>query len=100
MVFEIDTFVFLGVDSCIRLEYNNGIPNKKGGWQMVNLPKLRAKLAEKGIKVNDLVEIWGCTRACASKKVNGRSKIRLDEAQRFSDYAHLTDEEKVEIFFS
>ena len=80
--------------------YDNAIPNRKGVHNKVNIPKLRAKLAENNIKVNDLVTLWGCTRACASRKVNGKSQITLDEAQRFSEYANLTDDEKVEIFLT
>ena len=66
----------------------------------MNLPKFKAKMAENNIKVNDLVSLWGCTRPCASRKVNGKSQISLDEAQLFSKYANLTDDEKVEIFLS
>ena len=68
---------------------------------MVNIPKLKGKIAERGISQNDLRELWGYkTRQVVSSKVNGRKPITLDEAQRFAEFAHLTDNEKVEIFFS
>ena len=66
----------------------------------MNLPKFRAKLAEKNIKVNDLCALWDRNRNGVSRRVNGKIPITLDEAQRFSEYADLTDEEKVEIFLS
>ena len=66
----------------------------------MNLPKFRAKLAEKNIKISDLCTLWGRTRQTVSSKVNGKVPIALDEAQKLSDFANLTDEEKVVIFFS
>ena len=66
----------------------------------MNLPKFRAKLAEKNIKINDLCGIWDRNRNGVSRRVNGKIPITLDEAQRFSEYADLTDSEKVEIFLS
>ena len=67
----------------------------------MNIPKLKGVIAERGISQNDLRELWGCkTRQTVSSKVNGKTPISLDEAQRFSEYAHLTDDEKVEIFFT
>ena len=66
----------------------------------MNIPKLKGALAERGIKSNDLGDLWGCSRQTVSGKINGKTPISLDEAQRFSEYAHLTDDEKVEIFFT
>ena len=68
---------------------------------MVNIPKLKGIIAEKDIKQTDLCVLWGCkTRQTVSGKVNGKIPISLDEAQRFSEFANLTDEEKVNIFLS
>ena len=68
---------------------------------MINIPKLKGVIAEKGISQTDLCELWGCkTRQTVSGKVNGKVPISLDEAQRFSEYANLTDEEKIKIFLS
>ena len=67
----------------------------------MNIPKLRAKVAEKNIKREELCKLWGlgCVTT-VSNKINGKTPITLDEAQRFADYAGLTDEEIVVIFFS
>ena len=67
----------------------------------MNIPKLRAKVAEKNIKREELRKLWGleCVTT-VSNKINGKTPITLDEAQRFADYAGLTDEEIVVIFFS
>lgn len=82
----------------MQMVYDMLIPTRKEENDKVNIPKLRAKIAENNIRVNDLMNLWGCTRACASRKINGKSEIHLDEAQKFADFARLTDEEKVEIF--
>ena len=66
----------------------------------MNLPKLKGIIAEKDISRKELCELWNCSPTAASGKVNGQIPIRLDEAQRFSEYANLTDNEKVEIFLS
>lgn len=67
----------------------------------MNLPKLRGKIAEKGIVQDDLRPLWGnCTRQTVSNKVNGKTPITLDEAQRLSELLNLTDQEKLDIFLS
>ena len=66
----------------------------------MNIPKFKGKLAEKNIKINDLAKLWKCSRDGASRRANGHRAISLDEAQTFSEYANLTDNEKVDIFLS
>lgn len=66
----------------------------------MNTPKLKAKIAERNIKRAELGELWGCTRQTVYCKINGKTPISTDEAQRFSEYANLTDEEKINIFLS
>ena len=66
----------------------------------MNTPKLRAKIAELNIKQAALCEIWGCTRQTVYCKINGKLPMTIDEAQRFSELANLTDNEKAEIFLS
>lgn len=67
----------------------------------MNLPKLKGKIVEKRISRNDLCEIWGLRSLTAvSNKVTGKAPITLEEAKKFSEYADLTDNEKVEIFLS
>lgn len=67
----------------------------------MNLPKLRGIIAEKKIKQKDLSVLWdNCSRQTVSNKVNGKAPITIDEAQKFSEFANLTDQEKVEIFLS
>ena len=63
--------------------------------------KLKGVIAERGIKQSELRELWGCkTRQTVSSKINGKAPITLDEAQRFAEYANLTDDEKVKIFLT
>ena len=66
----------------------------------MNTPKLKAKIAERNIKQAKLGEIWGCTRQTVYCKINGKTPITTDEAQKFSELAELTDTEKVNIFLS
>lgn len=67
----------------------------------MNLAKLKGTIVEKKISRNELCFLWGLkSTAAVSNKINGKTSITLDEAQRFSEYAHLTDREKVDIFLS
>lgn len=66
----------------------------------MNNAKLKAKIVEKKISRNELCVLWDCTPTAASNKVNGKLPISLTQAQRFSEYANLTDDEKVDIFLT
>ena len=66
----------------------------------MNLAKFKGKLAEKNINRKELCAVWGKTKQTVANKINGKAPITVDEAQKFSEIAGLTDQEKVEIFLT
>lgn len=67
----------------------------------MNMPKLKGIIAEKGIDQKTLCVIWGnVSRQTVSCKINGKVPITLDEAKKFSDYAKLTNQERIDIFLT
>lgn len=66
----------------------------------MDLLKLKKTVAEKNIKQKELIPLWKCSRQSVSNKLSGKSPITLEEAEKFSEYAHLTDEQKIDIFLS
>ena len=66
---------------------------------MVNLPKLRGLMTERGLEVNKLAIILGISRQATSDKLNGKSKISLTDAQAISRALGMTNVERDLIFF-
>lgn len=66
----------------------------------MNIPKFKGVMVEKGIDRKKLSDLWECSASTVQRKLDGKRPITLDEAQRFSDVAGLTDEEKFIIFLA
>lgn len=66
---------------------------------MINYPKLKGLMVERGLEVNKLAEILGISRQAVSEKINGKTKISLIDAQIISQALNMTKEERDEIFF-
>lgn len=66
----------------------------------MNLLKFKAKCVEANVSRMELCRLWKRNLKTVSNKMTGKTSITLDEAQRFSEYAKLSDDEKVEIFLS
>ena len=67
----------------------------------MNHIKFKAVCVEKGISNKELAVLWKCrSLQTVTNKRTGRTGITLEEAQKFSEYAHLTDEQKIDIFLS
>ena len=64
----------------------------------MNLTKFNEFCEERKITPTILSEIWGISRQAVWCKKNGKYPITLDEAKKFSEYAKLTDKEKLNIF--
>lgn len=73
---------------------------QRKGVIVMNILKLKAKCVEKNISRDELAFILGCSSSSIQRKLAGKSPITVDEAQRFSKAANLTDEEKFSIFLS
>lgn len=80
--------------------YNQAIPNERGYANRMNLPKLRGKIAEQNIGHKEIGFEIKCSRQTVSNKVNGKTPITLEEAQKLSELLHLTDQDKIDIFLS
>lgn len=66
----------------------------------MNLRKLRAKLVERDIKVDELAAIIGIDRSSVYRKFNNFEKISIGEAKKIKEALAMTDEEATEIFLS
>lgn len=66
----------------------------------MDLPRLRGKIAENNVGQKELAILLKCSRQAVFNKVNGKSPIKVDEAQRLSELLNLTDQEKLDIFLS
>lgn len=64
----------------------------------MNMNKLRAKIVERGMNVEELAEIIGMTGTTLYRKLRAPLKITIGEAIQMKDVLKLTDEEALEIF--
>jgi len=68
---------------------------------MTNMDKLRGKLVENRVTVDELADRMGVTRSTVYRKMstNGDS-FTVGEANKIVEILHLTSEEAVAIFFA
>ncbi len=66
----------------------------------MNLDKLKGKLVEKKKTYRDCASHLGVTVATFNNKMNGRSKMYIDEVNSLSEFLGLSYKEKVDIFLS
>lgn len=64
----------------------------------MNMNKLRAKIVEREMNVEDLAEMIGMTGATLYRKLRAPLKITISEAIQMKDVLKLTDEEALDIF--
>lgn len=65
----------------------------------MNLPKLHGKIAEEGKKRKYLADAMGITVQALGKKLSGKSKITVSDAEKFCTLLNISsDREKCEIF--
>lgn len=65
----------------------------------MNILKLRGKMVEKGISVEDLAGKLGVNRSTMYRKLDGGEKITIGEARKIKDALGLTSDEARVIFF-
>jgi len=67
---------------------------------MVNIRKLKGKIAERGFSIPELSEIIGINKATFYRKINaGGSKITIGEAELIAKALALDSDELNTIFF-
>lgn len=64
----------------------------------MNMNKLRAKMVELDMNVEELADVIGMTGATLYRKLKAPLKITIGEAIQMKDVLDLTDEEALEIF--
>lgn len=64
----------------------------------MNMNKLKAKIVEREMNVEELAEIIGMTGQTLYRKLRAPLKITIGEAIQMKDVLKLTDEEALEIF--
>jgi transcriptional regulator with XRE-family HTH domain len=79
----------------VALCYNR---KQKGGDNMVNTLKLRGRIRERGLTQKDVAIMLGVSETTVGAKINNRSPITLDEAERISEVLGISDDEFVAFF--
>lgn len=64
----------------------------------MNMNKLRAKIIERGMNVEELADIIGMSSQTLYRKLRAPLKITIGEAIQMKDVLKLTDEEALDIF--
>lgn len=64
----------------------------------MNMNRLRAKIIERGMNVEELADIIGMSSQTLYRKLRAPLKITIGEAIQMKDVLKLTDEEALDIF--
>ena len=64
----------------------------------MNMNKLKAKIVERGMNVEELADIIGITVQTLYRKMKAPLKITVGEAIQIKDVLDLSDQEALEIF--
>lgn len=72
---------------------------QKGG-DYVNINKLKGKIVEKNMNVEELANKIGMDRSSLYRKLNNGEKITIGEALKMKDALNMNDDEAYEIFLS
>ena len=69
---------------------------------MLNLPKVRGRMAELGLTQKDIAaeDCWNCALSTVSLKLNGDRPILLDEADALAKKLKLNDAEYYVFFYA
>ena len=64
----------------------------------MNINKLKGKIVENGLTIDELAKSIGTTRSSLYRKLNNSEKITIGEAVKIKGVLSLTNEEASEIF--
>ncbi len=67
---------------------------------MVNVNKLKAKMVERGMNVEDLAKFTGLTKATIYRRFKNPKDITIEEADKFVSTLDMNAEETRGIFFA
>jgi multidrug efflux pump subunit AcrB len=92
-----------GIDKLVKVCYHKDVADVRliGGERMVNVNKLRGRLVENGVTVEDVAKALNVSAATIYRKLqaNGES-FTIGEASGIMQFLHLTPDEATSIFFS
>ena len=67
----------------------------------MNVPKLRAKIAEREIRYKDVAKQMGITQQALGRKMTGHTRFSLDDAIKLCNILNITNPtERAEIFLN
>lgn len=66
----------------------------------MNINKLKAKIVERGMNVEQLADSIGIDRSSLYRKLNAFDKITIGEACRIKDVLNMTNDEAFDIFLA
>lgn len=67
---------------------------------MINTPKLKGRMVERGMTQADLAASLGLSQATVSQKLSGMRPIFLSEADKIAEILEIPDEEFRSYFFN
>ena len=67
---------------------------------MTDSKLLREKIEESGLKITHIAKMVGLTYHGLLNKIDNRSEFRATEIKGLSDILHLTEEDRIAIFFA
>lgn len=71
-----------------------------GGEEMLNVSKVRGRMAELGVKQKDVADALDIAVPTASQKLNRVRPMNLDEAEKLAELLKLDNEQFGEYFFA
>ena len=67
---------------------------------MVNVKKLKAKLVESGMNIDDLSKFTGLTKTKIYRRLKHPTEITIEEADKMVNVLDLNQSEAISIFFT
>lgn len=67
---------------------------------MVNVNKLKGKIAENDVSLNDLASALNMSYDTLNRRMKNGDKFTIREANNIVNYLHLSAEEAIAIFFA
>lgn len=80
--------------------YSCAAQHERGGDEVLNVNKVRGRMAELRITQKDVAEALGIAPSTASQKLNRVRPMDLDEAEKLALLLGLSDEAFGEYFFA
>ena len=66
----------------------------------MNINKLKGKIVEKGLNIEQVADMIGVDRSTFYRKMNNADKITIGEASRIKDALMLSDNDAYDIFLA